>query len=104
MTDSIIEKSFKAKSVTISRKPGENKDGFKSAFIGMFEENNPHLQGKVPFNVLEFREIEKIRIRDLRNVSFYLLGNDLIVNNLESVTIRKEGSVLTLTGIQNLPE
>lgn len=100
----VIEKSFKVKSVTISRKRNDDQNGFKSAFIGLFEENNPHLKGNAPLKVLEFKEIEKIRIRDLRNISYYLMGNDLIINNLEQVNIRKEGNIIFVTGIQNLPE
>ena len=98
-----VEKKFKAKSVTISRKPGEEKEGLWSAFIGVFMENNPHLKGRVPLEVLDIPGIEKIRIRDLRNISYYLLGNDIVINNLVEVVIQKEGIVLTLTGKQDLP-
>lgn len=97
-------KTYKAKSVTISRKPGEDKDGFWSAFIGLFKENNPHLKAKVPFEVLEFEDIEKVRIRELRNVSYYLLGNDIIVNDLVDVSFDQTKNVLTLTGRQDLPK
>src|SRR3989344_558597 len=97
-------KKFKAKSVTISRKPGEDKDGLWSAFIGIFDENNPHLHGHVPMEVLDLPVVEKVRIRDLRNISYYLLGNDLVINNLEEVIISKEGDIVTLTGKQSLPK
>jgi len=33
--------TYKVKSITISKKPGETKDSFKTAFIGLFDENNP---------------------------------------------------------------
>ena len=94
--------AYLAKSVTISRKPGKNREGYWSAFIGLFKENNPHLKGKIPFKVLEYKEIEKVRIRDLRNISYYLQGNDLIINNLQNVTITQEGNILQLTGTQEL--
>ena len=97
-----MDKKFKAKSVTISRKRGITEDGLKSAFIGLFKENNPHLKGKAPFEVLDIPEVEKVRIRDLRNVSYYLMGNDIVINNLVEVSILKEGHVVTLTGKQNL--
>ncbi len=97
-----MNKQFEAKSITLSRKPGQDPDGFKSAFIGLFNENNPHLQAKVPFEVLTIPEVEKIRIRDLRNISYYLLGNDIIINNLETVSIVKKENILTITGKQNL--
>jgi len=98
-----MKKTFKIKSVVISRKPGKDPEGFKSAFIGLFKENNPHLKGKAPFKVLEIPEVEKIRIRDLRNISYYLMGNDIVINNLEEVVIIKEDHILTLTGTQDLP-
>ncbi|MBI2573427.1 hypothetical protein HYV86_06185 [Candidatus Woesearchaeota archaeon] len=99
-----MEKKFKVKSIVISRKPGKNPDGFKSAFIGLFEENNPHLKGRAPFEVLEIHDIEKVRIRDLRNISYYLLGNDVVINNLTEVVVNREGNVVTITGDQDLPD
>ena len=105
MTNKIIDKTFKAKSVVISRKPGKNEDGFKTAFIGLFRENNPHLTNQVPFEVVEVKEIEKVRIRELRNVSFYLMGNDIVINNLQEVSIKQtEDNIITITGKQNLPK
>ena len=97
-----MEKTFNAKSVVISRKPGKDPEGLKSAFIGLFDENNPHLKGKAPFEVVEIPEIEKVRIRELRNISYCLMGNDIVINNLEEVLISKEGNIVTLTGKQNL--
>lgn len=99
-----FDKTFKAKSITVSRKPGKDKDTFKSAFIGLFNDNNPHLKAKVPFEVLELKEVEKVRFHDLRNISFYLLGNDIIINNLEEISIKQDGNIVTLMGKQNLPK
>ncbi|MBI4151546.1 hypothetical protein HY496_01135 [Candidatus Woesearchaeota archaeon] len=96
-------KKFKAKSITVSRKPSETKEEAWSAFIGLFQENNPHLKGRAPFEVLDIPEVEKVRIRELRNISYYLMGNDIIINNLDEVTIAREGFVLTITGRQSLP-
>ena len=96
--------SYKAKSVVISRKPGKDKDGFKTVFIGLFKENNPHLKGKIPFEVIEVKDTEKVRIRELRNISYYLMGNDIVINNLELVNIDKsEKNIVVVTGKQNLP-
>ena len=97
-----MDKTFKAKSVTISRKPGKDKEGLKSAFIGLFNENNPHLSAKEPFEVLEIEEIEKVRIKHLENISYYLMGNDLVINDLLEVSFVKEGNILTITGKQSL--
>ncbi|MFH1275867.1 MAG: hypothetical protein ABIH82_02040 [Candidatus Woesearchaeota archaeon] len=95
---------YKAKSITISRKPGKNRDGLWSAFIGLFNDNNPHLKGKAPLDVVEIKEVEKVRIRDLRNISYYLMGNDLIINDLTEVEMVTEGNILTITGKQMLPK
>lgn len=97
-------KNFKAKSITISRKPSETEEESWSAFIGLFDENNPHLKGRAPFEALDIRRVEKVRIRELRNVSYYLQGNDIVINNLEEVTITREGTIVTVTGKQNFPK
>jgi hypothetical protein len=94
--------TYKAKSITISRKPGKDKDGFWTAFIGLFEDNNPHLKAKAPIKVLEIEEVEKVRLHDLRNVSYYLLGNDIVINNLIELNTDYKDNILTLTGKQNL--
>lgn len=96
--------TYHVKSVTISRKPGKDRDGFWTAFIGLFNENNPHLKAKVPFEVLEIKEVEKVRIRDLRNISYYLMGNDIVINDLVHINFDKKRNILTLTGEQRLPE
>ncbi len=80
----------------------KNKGESWSAFIGLFNENNPHLKAKAPFQVLEFKEIEKVRINELKNISYYLMGNDVIINNLIELNINKENGTLTLTGKQEL--
>ena len=94
--------TYKVKSITISRKPGKDKDEFKTAFIGLFKENNPHLKAKAPFKVLEIEKVEKVRLRDLRNVSYYLLGNDIVINNLVELNLDYKDDILTLTGKQDL--
>ena len=95
---------YKAKSVVVSRKPSHKNEDSWYAFIGLFDENNPHLKGKAPFEVIEIPNVEKVRIRELRNISFYLLGNDIVINNMEELELKKEGNILTLTGKQILPK
>ena len=96
--------AYKAKSVTISRKPSEKRDGTWSAFIGLFDENNPHLKAKAPTKVVEMKGVEKVRIRDLRNISYYLMGNDIVINNLVELSIDINDGIVTLTGRQELPK
>jgi len=95
-----MDKTFKAKSITVSRKPGKNKEGLWTAFIGLFNENNPHLTAKEPFEVLDLKEVEKVRIKKLENISYYLMGNDIVINNLVEVKIKQEGEIVTITGRQ----
>jgi hypothetical protein len=95
---------YKAKSVILSRKPGEDRDGLWTAFIGLFDENNPHLKAKAPFEVLEIAEIEKVRIHELRNISYYLMGNDIVINNLLELNIEVKEHIITLSGNQQLPK
>lgn len=83
----------------VSRKPAVGKDDFKTAVIGLYAENNPHKSGKFPSLIYEFTNIEKVRIKGL-NVSYYLEGNDLIINDLEEIMIIHEGTFLVLKGYQ----
>lgn len=95
---------FETKSVVISRKPGKDKDGLWTSVLALFDENNPHLKAKVPFKTVEYEDVIKVRLRDLANVSFYLMGNDLVINNLVhlGVELDENTRVITLTGEQEL--
>ena len=92
------------KSIVVSRKPGRDRDGLWTCVVGLFTDNNPHLKAKVPFKTLEFSECVKIRLHDLRNVSLYLMGNDLVVNDLKEVCFDfdENSRVLTISGIQDI--
>ncbi len=96
--------TYKVKSITISRKPGKDKDGFWTAFMGLFDSNNPHLEAKNPIKVLEIKNVEKVRIHDLRNISYYLMGNDIVINDLTELNVDHKDNILTLTGKQDLEE
>ncbi len=103
-SSSKIMTKYKAKSAVVSRKPSHTKEESWFAFIGLFNENNPHLKAKVPFEIIEIPNVEKIRIQELRNISYYLQGNDIVINNLEEIEIDSEKGIVTLTGKQNLPQ
>ncbi|MEK6969097.1 MAG: hypothetical protein AABW48_01585 [Nanoarchaeota archaeon] len=94
---------YKAKSVVVSRKPNHDDEETWSAFIGLFNENNPHLKAKIPFKIIEIPLVEKVRVKELRNISFYLQGNDLVINNLKEINIDTKDKIVTLTGKQELP-
>ncbi|MGV8150968.1 MAG: hypothetical protein ACP5NV_04535 [Candidatus Woesearchaeota archaeon] len=83
----------------ISRKPFEKNAEFKTASIGIYDTNNPHKAAKFPRLVYEFTNIEKVRIKGL-NISYYLEGNDIIINDLEELFIIKEDTLLILKGYQ----
>jgi len=90
----------KATCAIIGRKPKENeKDEYKTASIGLYSENNAHKTGAFPTKIYEFSNIEKVRIKGL-NLSYYLEGNDLIINDLEELFIIHEGPLLVLKGYQ----
>lgn len=91
--------TFQAKSVIVSRKPGKKEDTW-AITIALFSENNPHLKGRVPSQVIEYKEIEKVRIRELKNVSFYSAGNDLVINDLIKMNLNAGKGIITLTGKQ----
>src|SRR5512141_934547 len=84
------------KSVLISRLPAGKNDDFKTAVIRLFETNNPHKKEDVfPTKVYRFTNIEKVRIMRL-NVSYYLEGNDIVINDLEELYIKHEGTKIVL--------
>ncbi|KYK26077.1 hypothetical protein AYK26_01365 [Euryarchaeota archaeon SM23-78] len=88
------------KSVLIGRLDREKKgDHFKTAIIRLFEVNNPHKKNVFPTKIYKFTNVEKVRIRKL-NVSYYLEGNDIVVNDLEELYMIREGSKLTLKAYQ----
>jgi hypothetical protein len=93
------EIQLKTTCAIVSRKPAANKADFKTAVIGLYDKNNPHKNGSFPKIVYEFSNIEKVRIKGL-NISYYLEGNDLIINDLEELLIIKEGTFLVLKGYQ----
>ena len=83
----------------VSRKPAKNPTVFKTAVIGLYDMNNPHKINKFPTTIYEFSNIEKVRIKGL-NLSYYLEGNDLVINDLEELMIIREGTFLVLKGYQ----
>lgn len=91
-------KSYKAKSIIIGRKKGEQ-DDVKPCFISMFNGNNPQKTGEVPFEVLDFEAIHKIIIEGM-DVNYLLPGNDLVVNDLEYFNVKVDGEHIHISGKQ----
>jgi hypothetical protein len=90
---------IKATCAIVGRKPAANKNAFKTATIGIYDMNNPHKQNKFPKVLYEFSNIEKVRFKGL-NVSYYLEGNDIVINDLEELMIIHQGKFLVLKGYQ----
>lgn len=90
---------YKTKSMMVGRKPRVGNNKYKTAVIGLFDANNPHKIGAAPTKVLDFQNIEKVRIRNM-NVSYYLEGNDIIINDLEEVDIIEEDHKIIIKGRQ----
>ena len=93
------EIQLKTTCAIISRKPPIGTSLFKTAVVGLYDVNNPHKNNSFPTTVYEFSNIEKVRIKGL-NLSYYLEGNDLVINDLEELLILQEGTFLVLKGYQ----
>lgn len=94
---------YKVKSIILGRKNREHKtDDDYPLFISLFDINNPHTSGKVPKDMLDFPHIHKVIIKGL-DINYLLGGNDIIINNLETITIQAYEGHVHITGIQNSP-
>ena len=92
---------FKTKSVILSRK-GKKETNQWNILLALFDQNNPNIEDRVPVKVLEFKGVEKVRLKDLVNVSFYTTGGDLVINDLKNISAKQEKNVLTLSGQQTI--
>lgn len=101
----IRKELFSCKSVMVGRKPRAEGDTFKTAVIALFDQNNPHKIGAAPIKAMDFPNMEKVRIRDM-NVSYYLEGNDIVINDLHEVEleINEEKRKIILRGKQDVVE
>ena len=88
----------KTKSVIIGRKRGEDPE-FYTCFINLFDMNDAHLTDAVPTEFLEYDKILKVKIKDLV-VNYYLDGNDLIINDLVSISVELRDGKLYVSGEQ----
>jgi len=92
---------YKTKSVIIGRKKRPNKDDTDyPCFINLFNINDPHKSGQVPEQMLDFPKVHKVVIKGL-DVNYLLPGNDIIINNLESVEIDVDEPHITIIGKQS---
>ena len=97
-SDWVPQVECKAKSVIIGRKRGDDPDSY-TCFINLFDVNDPHLKDTVPLQFHDFEKITKVKIKDLV-VNYFLDGNDLVINDLETLSIEQKGAKLYISGKQ----
>ena len=85
----VKEYHFKHISAIISRKERDptSDDEYMIGIIKLFDVNNPHKTTSLPKKTLSYKNIEKIRLRNL-SVSYYLEGNDIIINDLIELYVK----------------
>lgn len=68
--------------------------------LRLFKVNNPHKKNNVfPTHVIRFNDMEKVRVRRL-NVSYYLAGPHIVINDLEELYLIREDHKLVIKGYQ----
>ena len=91
---------FETKSVIIGRKKKIDDDTEdRPCFVSLFDNNDPHQKNEVPKQILEYIA-HKIIIKSL-NVNYLLQGNDLVINDLESIDVEEDNGHLIISGKQN---
>jgi len=92
-----METTYSVKCLMIGRKPRVDDNQFKTLSFGFYDVNDPHKEGAFPTKSVDIPNIEQLSIEGL-NVSYYLEGNDILINNLQSVIITVDGSTVVLRG------
>jgi hypothetical protein len=95
---------IKTTSVLISSKKydkySSHHDDHPTLVIKLFDVNNPHkIPNIFPTAVYEFTNTEKVRIRRL-NVSYYLDGEHIVINDIEELYIIHENNKVILKAYQ----
>lgn len=91
---------YKVKSVIIGRMKRKSKDETTyPCFISLFQIHEPHRSGQAPDKILDYEHVRKVFIKNL-DVNYQLAGNDLILDNLEELSIEEDGEVITIKGRQ----
>lgn len=93
---SFIKMKYDTKSVLVTRFPRKDDNEFKTASIKLFNINDPHKTEEMPIESLEFENIEKIIMKNIE-IDYYLEGNDIIINDLEHVSIEQEGNSVVIS-------
>lgn len=89
---------YEAKSIIVGRKKREDKtqEG-KPCFVAIYKSiNNPHTSGKVPDEIVDFEDMHKVIINNPVSLNYLLEGNDLVINDLQSIEVRDDGGHLVI--------
>ncbi len=86
---------YNTKSVVIGRK--KSKGDYHPCFICLFDVNDPHLKNEVPKKIFEYSKIDKVIVDNLK-INYLLPGNDLVINDLEHIEIKKNKNNIVLNG------
>ncbi|MBN1385461.1 hypothetical protein JW968_00610 [Candidatus Woesearchaeota archaeon] len=89
--------NYKTKSIVIGRK--KRVEDHYPVFIHLFEINDPHLTDKVPFEMLEYDNIQKVELCGLC-VEYWPFGSDIVINDLESIEVEQKEDLLIIKGKQ----
>ncbi len=81
-----------ARSIIIGRKPRVEGNEFKTAFIKIYQEVKPLTIDDFPETELDFPNIEKVVFSQIPE--YYLEGNDLVFDDIQSFEVNAEGVVL----------
>ena len=87
--------NYEAKSIIIGRKPRVDGNEFKTAFVKVYDKINPLTIEEFPPKELDFPNMEKVVFNTF--LEYYLEGNDIVLDNLESVDIETKGTTVTIT-------
>ena len=79
--------------------PLDGSDEFRTISVKFFELNDPHMTDRFPDKTVELKNTEKAIIKGL-TVSYFLEGNDIVINDLKEITLENKGTILYITGIQ----
>lgn len=91
---------YETKSIILGRKKGEEGADTKPCFIALFDVNDPHKKNVVPKKIIDYVKVHKVILKGF-DINYLLPGNDLVINDLEFIEIKKEGPHITITGEQN---
>jgi hypothetical protein len=91
---------YKTRSAMIGRMKRKGQDDDYPCFIHLFSSiDDPHKSGLPPDKTLHFDMVHKVVIREL-DVIYLPLGNDIVINGLDEITVDTEGPHIFISGKQ----